>query len=203
MFLDELRSKHGHDRATLLLHTDPNDAEGANLHHVIELLSVKNNVLISNEHPDIPQMNELYNCIDVLVNISSNEGFGLPVLEAKMCAKPVITIKTGGLTRQVEDHETGEQYGVALEPDLRSLIGSQFTPYIWEDFVKHEALARAMLTVFEWGPEKRKYVGTRAMQHALRDYSKEHLIRTWDETLTKLVNDWRTNPKKRWERIEL
>jgi len=36
------------------------------------------------------QMSILYNCIDVYVTASSGEGFGLPVLEAMACGKPVI-----------------------------------------------------------------------------------------------------------------
>ena len=75
-------------------------------------------------------MSSLYGICDTIVNRSCNEGFGLGLLEAKMCGKPVIALKTGGMTRQAEDHETGFQYGIALEPEVKSLVGNQNVPYI-------------------------------------------------------------------------
>lgn len=131
-----------------------------------------------------------------------NEGFGLATLEAMMAGKPIIALKTGGLTRQVEDYRTGEQYGIALEPEVKTLVGNQMVPYIYEDFISHETLAKAFMTVYEWGPEKRAEVGRRAQAHAYRDYDIEQLIRDWDRTLTDLSENWRKN-YQRWTRIEL
>ena len=201
-FLTELESKHGHRKATLVMHTDPMDPEGPNLHHVIDMLHLKDNVVFSKDRVGFPEMNALYNFSDVVVNRSCNEGFGLGTLEAMMAARPIIALKTGGLTRQVEDHETGEQYGVALEPEVRTLVGNQMVPYIYEDFVSHETLAKAFMTVFDWGPEKRAEVGKRAMAHAHKDYDLPTLINDWDKSLTELGENWRRN-HKRWTRVEL
>jgi glycosyltransferase involved in cell wall biosynthesis len=132
------------------------------------------------------------------VNRSCNEGFGLSTLEAMMCAKPIIAIKTGGLTRQVEDLETGEQFGIGLNPDASSLVGNQLVPFIYEDYVTHEALANAFMEMYEWGPEKRKQVGQRALEHARKDYDINNVVKAWDDTLTKLVGTWQDN-RKTWE----
>lgn len=202
MFLDDLEKKHGHRNATLVMHTDPLDPEGPNLHHVIDMLHVRNNVVFSKDRIGFNEMNSLYNLADVLVNRSCNEGFGLSLLEAKMAAKPVIALKTGGMTRQVEDHETGEQYGVALEPEVRSLVGNQMVPYIYEDFVSHETVSKAFMTVFEWGPEKRAEVGKRALAHARKHYGVDSLVSEWDRTLTSTMQTWRST-HKRWHHIEL
>jgi L-malate glycosyltransferase len=43
------------------------------------------------------KMNDYYNMIDVLVNISQYESFGVSVIEAMSCGKPVIVSDTGGL----------------------------------------------------------------------------------------------------------
>ena len=131
-----------------------------------------------------------------------NEGFGLGLLEAKMCAKPVIAVKTGGMTRQVEDHITGEQYGIALEPEVKSLVGNQLVPYIYEDFVSHKTLTDAFLKMYEMPKEHREALGQRALLHTQRDYDLDRVISKWDETLTNCMQNWKTAYKK-WEHIEI
>lgn len=201
-FLNELESKHGHRKSTLVMHTDPMDPEGPNLHHVIDMLHLKDNVVFSKDRVGFPEMNALYNMSDVVVNRSCNEGFGLGTLEAMMAGRPIIALKTGGLTRQVEDYRTGEQYGIALEPDVKTLVGNQMVPYIYEDFISHETLSKAFTDIYEWGPEKRAEVGKRAMAHAHQDYDIGNLISEWDRTLTDLSDNWRKS-QQRWKRIEL
>jgi len=202
MFLDELERKHGHRKATLVLHADPMDPEGTNLYAVIDMLKIMDNVIFSNDRVDFNQMSQLYNICDVLINRSSNEGFGLSVLEAKMCGKPVIALKTGGLTRQVEDHETGEQYGIALEPEVKSMVGNLLVPYIYEDFVSNETVAKAYMTMYEMGPQRRAELGAKAREHCLKNYRMDHLISEWDRTLMHTIENWR-NDRKSWKHVEV
>lgn len=202
MFMNQLKAKHGHSKATLVMHTEPLDPEGPNLHHVVDMLKLNNDVIFSKNRIEFKDMNLLYNAVDTVVNRSCNEGFGLSTLEAMMCAKPIIAIKTGGLSRQVEDLETGEQYGISMEPDAKSLVGNQLVPYIYEDYVTHEHLANAFMEMYEWGPEKRKQVGQRALEHAKKDYDMNNIISAWDETLSKLIDTWKTE-RRTWEIKEI
>mgnify|MGYP001338710507 CR=1 FL=1 len=78
---------------------------------------------------------------DCTVCISDAEGFGLSANESLACGTPIIATKTGGLTRQVVDHRDGTENGFALEPDVRSMVGSQMVPYIYEDYVQNEKAA--------------------------------------------------------------
>jgi glycosyltransferase involved in cell wall biosynthesis len=144
----------------------------------------------------------LYNSCDVLVNRSSAEGFGLPVLEMKMCGKPVIALKTGGLTRQVECHETGEQFGVALEPEVKSLIGNHQVPFIYDDLVSNETVSKAYMTMYEMGHEKRVEIGRRARDHAIKNYSIDYMIETWDKTLMDTIENWQSR-RKPWHHVEI
>lgn len=203
MFLDELKKKHGHAKATLVMHTEPFDPEGPNLHAVVDALGVKDNVVFSNSRITFQEMNSLYNVFDTIVNRSTNEGFGLGMLEAKMCAKPVISIKTGGLTRQVEDHITGFQYGIGLDPDARSLVGNQMVPYIYEDFITHESLSNAFMKMYDIGPEERKNLGEKAREHANRDYDLDKMVTEWDRSLEGLIDGWKKNPARRWAHVEV
>lgn len=202
LFLEELKSKHGHDKATLVMHTDPLDPEGPNLHHTIDMLGVKENVVFSKDRIGFNEMNSLYNFSDAVINVSLNEGFGLSVLEAKMAGRPVIALKTGGLTRQVLDHETGEEYGVALTPEVKLLVGNQMVPYIYEDLVSHETIAKAIMKLYELGPEERDALGKRSHAHAKKNYDMSNLIKTWDESLTQLTKTWK-NKHERWKAVTL
>ena len=202
-FLDALQKKEGHKKATLIMHTDPLDAEGPNLYKVIDLLEIVDNVVFSTKRLNFPEMNVLHNIADISINKSCNEGFGLPTLEAMQTCKPIVTIKTGGLTRQVVDHETGEEFGVGLDPEVKTCTGNQICPYIFEDYVSNETFANALMKMYEMGPQKREEIGKRAREHALKDYNIDDLIQKWDSSLTQLITGWRTNERRKWSIEEL
>ena len=202
-FLDELQIKHGHQKATLVMHTEPLDPEGPNLYHVVNTLKINKNIIFSKDRIGFNEMGLLYNSFDTIVNRSCNEGFGLPTLEAMMCGKPIIVLKTGGLTRQVENQETGEQYGIGLDPEVKSLVGNQAVPYIYEDYISHKTLADSFMKMYEMGPAKRKELGALAMAHAHKDYNIDDTIKMWDETLTTSINKWKSNENKLWSHTEI
>ena len=202
IFLDELERKHGHRKATLLMHTDPRDPEGPNLLQVNETLGVEDSVFFFNKRVNFDEMRLLYNSFDTIVNRSCNEGFGLGTLEAMMCGKPIIALKTGGLTRQVEDHETGEQFGIGLDPEIKSLVGNQMVPYIYEDFISHKTLADAFMKMYQMGPENRRELGQKALAHAHKNYDMKNVVKLWDQTLEKTTTDWHSN-KKLWTHEEM
>lgn len=203
MFLDRLQAEKGHQNATLIMHTDPLDPEGANLHHVLGLTGLRGKVFFSNERAEWSDMCALYNAADVVLNRSCAEGFGLPILEGLMCGRPAIAIKTGGLTRQIVNHETGEQHGVALDPDVSPLVGNQMVPYIREDYVSDQKYADALWRMHETHKEERRALGLRAREYALREYSMKRLIGDWDDTLTKTIDAWKASPPRRWRQVAL
>lgn len=202
LFLDELEKKHGHRKATLLMHTDPRDPEGPNLLQVNETLGVEDSVFFFNKRVNFDEMRLLYNSFDTIVNRSCNEGFGLGTLEAMMCGKPIIALKTGGLTRQVEDHVTGEQFGIGLDPEIKSLVGNQMVPYIYEDFVSHRTVADAFMKMYEMGPVGRRDLGQKAMAHAHKNYDIKNVVQAWDKSLEKTMTDWHST-KKLWTHEEM
>jgi glycosyltransferase involved in cell wall biosynthesis len=196
LFLDELEKKHGHKKATLIMHTDPTDQEGPNLYTTMELLGIEENVFISSQRIEFEHMNILHNISDFCINISLNEGFGLTTLESMQCGNPIIALKTGGLTRQVVDHRDGSENGFALDPDCRSLVGSQMVPYIYEDYCTNENTAAALMKMYEAGPEGRQKLGQKSRDYVKSEFSIDTTIDLWDETLTQLINDWKNNREK-------
>lgn len=206
LFLDELESKHGHRKATLIMHTDPLDSQGSNLLKTSEMLGLQKSVFFSKERLGFDQICTLHNISDVCLNISMNEGFGLGTLEAMQCGKPIIALKTGGLTRQVVDHRDGSENGIALPVELRSLVGSQLVPYIYEDYVANSTVAKALLQMFEMGPEERQRLGRKALDYVRSEFNLQRTVDDWDQTLMKTVKTWkekRMDIYKPWEQITL
>jgi glycosyltransferase involved in cell wall biosynthesis len=200
MFVDDLEAKHGHRKAMLMLHTDPMDIEGPNLFETVKMLGIGDNVAFSTQHVEFENINMMHNISDFYVNISFNEGFGLGTLESMQVGNPIIAVKTGGQTRQVVNHSTGEANGVALDVDVRSLVGSQTVPYIFEDYASNENISKAFMEMFEFGPEGRKRIGDRAKAYVESDFNLKDTISEWDRTLGGLIKTWNKNKegRKQW-----
>ncbi|MES2133271.1 MAG: glycosyltransferase [Bacteroidota bacterium] len=97
------------------------------------------------------QIADYYNMLDVLVNISDYESFGVSVIEAMACEKPVIVTNTGGLKEIVENSNFGslvevgnieqtssEMQKYVLDRELTQRIGKQarekvVLKYNWND----------------------------------------------------------------------
>jgi glycosyltransferase involved in cell wall biosynthesis len=201
-FLDDLQKKEGHRNAVLIMHTDPNDMEGPNLLAVSDMLGLNENVWFSNDRLQFEQMNVMHNIADVTVNVAKNEGFGLSTLISLQVGKPIIALKTGGETRQVEDYRNGYQYGVAIEPAKRSLVGSQMVPYIFEDFCTERQLADAFMEIYSWTPEKKAEFREKAAEYLEHEFKYENMVQQWHETMLKCVEDFKANKEagknKRW-----
>ena len=147
-------------------------------------------------------MNVVHNIADCVLNISFAEGFGLSTLEAMQAGTPIIAAKTGGLTRQVVDHRDGTENGVALDIDVKTLVGSQSVPYIFEDYVSSENVANALMKLYEMSPEARIALGNKARAYVDSEFSYDKMISQWDESLTELLENWK-NRYTRWSIKEL
>ena len=96
----EFLDKIGHDKACLVMHTEPHDPNGQNLPHIIESLGLdKGQVVLSVAKVQPHQLSELYSMADCTINIADAEGFGLGTLESLACETPIIVTMTGGSVR--------------------------------------------------------------------------------------------------------
>lgn len=202
-FLEDLQATQGHKNAVLIMHTDPGDPEGPNLIAVTELLGIQQNVWFSTQKVDFIYMNILHNLVDCCVNIAKAEGFSLSSLSSLQVGKPVISLKTGGLTRQVIDWRDGSVHGVAIEPAERSLIGSQLVPFLYEDIVDKKALTEAFMTMHNMSQEDREKLGQKCVDYVDFEFNYDQMIQNWDRTLSETINTWRTNKPKQFQLIEL
>ena len=191
IFMDKLQEKHGHQKASLLLHTQPDDQEGPNLYAAAEMLGIEDSIIFSPDRVEFEKMNILHNISDCVVNISYAEGFGLSTLEAMKTGTPIIATKTGGLWRQVEDHRDGTHNGIALDVEFKSMVGSQNVPFIFEDYVSAETIANAFMEMYEMGPEERSRLGKKARDYVQSEFHLDTTIDLWHNTLTDLHNNWK------------
>tara|TARA_R110001592_G_scaffold339277_1_gene626910 strand:+ start:1217 stop:2482 length:1266 start_codon:yes stop_codon:yes gene_type:complete len=206
LFLDQIEKREGHRKATLIMHTEPTDQEGPNLFATAEELGIQNNVFFSRERLEFEKMNVLYNITDFCINISFAEGFGLSTLEAMMTGAPIIAAKTGGLTRQVVDHRTGRENGVALKIDLKTLVGSQNVPYIYEDYVTNKNTAYGLMKLYKmWKkkPQEYKKLRKKVLNYARTEFSLQKTVDLWDASMTSAINDFKENKKNAaWQIFE-
>jgi len=191
LFLDKLQNAKNHKKATLIMHTDPHDQEGPNLYKVAEHLGIVNNVFFSTQKLEFPQMNVLYNISDFCINVACAEGFGLSTLEAMQTGTPIIAQKTGGLTRQVVDHRDGSENGVAIDPDVRTLVGSQMVPYIYEDHVSDKSIMDALWKLYSLSDDEYDKLSKKVENYALSEFDLNDTIKIWHKTLSDTISNWK------------
>ena len=189
-FLDRV----GHDKATLLMHTDPHDGHGQNLIHIMEHLGLDNGeVYFSTAKMPFDKLAEVYNAVDCTINISDAEGFGLATLESLSCGVPIVVNMTGGLQEQVTDGENW--FGIGLEPSSKAVIGSQDVPYIYEDRISEDDFVDALVKMYEMSPEERAKLGAAGREHVLKNYNFETFNNDWIKTIDETIEkhgSWET-----------
>jgi len=183
-----------HDKAQLMMHTNPKDPHGQDLSQIIVHLGMTNReVLFSTNKVDLPIMSAFYNLADVTVNISDAEGFGLSTLESLSCGTPIIANMTGGLQEQIIGD--GGPFGVPLFPSSKAIIGSQNVPYIYEDRVNKDHFLSALDNLYDMGPEERNKLGQLGRQHVLKNYNFDEFEKRWIDFMLKVYEEegsWQT-----------
>jgi glycosyltransferase involved in cell wall biosynthesis len=76
------------------------------LKNLCSKLEVENDVEFTGKK-EYEKLEEYYNKLDIAVFLSKSESFGVAVLEASACEKPVVVSNVGGLPEVVEDNVTG------------------------------------------------------------------------------------------------
>ncbi|BAF71060.1 glycosyltransferase [Sulfurovum sp. NBC37-1] len=124
-----------------------------NLKKLTEKLDIQHKTIFTGKVPfsDVPKY---HNMLSVSVSVSNSESFGVAVIEASACAKPVIVSNVGGLPEVIEDGVTGiivpprnpEMTAKAIEklildPSFRTQMGDAGRTrvcklYNWKDNVK-------------------------------------------------------------------
>ena len=191
--------------AVLLMHTDPEEPIGTNIHDNLKQLGLdQGQVMLSPLKYPQEKMAMLYNAVDCTINISDAEGFGLSTLESLACSTPIIVNNTGGLSEQITDGKN--TFGVSIEPSTRTIIGSQQVPYIYQDRVSKEGFIHALNEIHEMTDKERTTLGTLGQQHFIKNYGNSVFRDSWEKLILDVHenhNSWGNRKHKNWEIIEL
>ena len=181
-FLDQV----GHDKATLVMHTEPNDPNGQDLEAIIDELELNDNqVLLSTHKIPAEKLASVYSAVDCTINISDAEGFGLSTLESLACETPIIVNMTGGLQEQVTDGE--EWFGFGINPISKAIIGSQEVPWIYEDRISKEDFLETMINFYHLNKSERTECGIKGRQHILKNYGFDSFCKQWVDIFDNVV----------------
>jgi glycosyltransferase involved in cell wall biosynthesis len=188
-FMDKLTEEQRKE-CVLIFHTAPIDENGTDLKAVHQAICPEYPVVFTYDkggHFDDLKMNYLFNSSDVVINIASNEGFGLATCEALTVGTPIIVNVTGGLQDQCgfkkEDgsylsaddyvelgsNHKGEykEHGEWVKPVFPSNIslqGSPQTPYIFDDRCQYQDAGEAIKYWYDKGPDERERCGELGME---------------------------------------
>jgi glycosyltransferase involved in cell wall biosynthesis len=185
-FVDQLPAEQ-RPRVALLMHTQAVDENGTDLRAVAKTLAPDCKIIFSEQKISAQELNAMYNVADVVVNIGSNEGWGLSSTEAILSGTPIVNNVTGGLQDQcgfVDENgewirfdgtfatnHTGKykkhgSWAKPVFPSNRSLQGSPMTPYIFDDRVNFEDVADAIRYWYQMSKLERDTRGLAGRQWA-------------------------------------
>jgi glycosyltransferase involved in cell wall biosynthesis len=160
-----------HDDAVLYLHTELNGAQqGTHLPSLLEDLGLdEGSVVVVDQYrylfePFPPEeMAAIYASMDVLLNASMGEGFGLTVLEAQACGVPAI------VTDFTAMHEVcGAGWRVGFDRHWTDQASWQARPHI-------EELVESLEACYALDAESRRELAAAAREHAL-DYDADRVL---------------------------
>lgn len=190
----ELIDKNGGNAANdaiLVMHGAPIDPNGTDLTAVVSELCSEYPVMFSDKILPGQGLNILYNAADVVVNMASNEGFGLGTAEALSAGTPIVVNVTGGLQDQCGfiNPKTGKyftaddyievktlhrkdewghlQHGEWVKPvwpSNISLQGSVPTPYIFDDRADFREIGHALYEWYKTPKEERVAAGKKGAE---------------------------------------
>lgn len=190
----EWLDKVGHDKAMLLMHTDPRDQHGQDLPYLINHLGLdRGQILLSTSKVSPEELANLYRVADYTINISDAEGFGLATLESLSCGTPIIVNMTGGLQEQVTNGK--DWFGFGIQPSSKAVIGSLQVPYIYEDRISQKDFSDTLTKALEIRPKNYKNMVTLGRQHVKENYSFDRFESEWVKIMDRVhekYGSWET-----------
>jgi len=202
----EWLDKVGHDKATLLMHTDAQDPHGQDLTHIIDTIGVSNGqVLLSTQKVRPEELAAIYNASDYTINISDAEGFGLATLESLSCGTPIIVNMTGGLQEQVTNGS--EWFGWGIQPASKVVIGSLQVPYIYEDRISQDDFEKILNKALKLPKTKYDKMAKAGMKHVQENYNFDNYENSWINLIDNAIEkhgSWDNRKNyNRWELNEI
>jgi glycosyltransferase involved in cell wall biosynthesis len=224
---NEFAKKYEDKKVCLFLHTQRRDDNGTDLDEVIKHNGHYGDYKFTDTKFSTEDLNLYYNSGDIILNIASNEGFGLASCEALRAGTPILVNVTGGLQDQcgfdldgetltAEDYvEIGslhdrrqwskyESLGhgswvYPVWPSNRSLQGSPQTPYIFDDRCDFMDVSEKLGHALQDGRDHLEKVGQEGHEWVITEskMSSEEMGVSFIEAIDGCFENW--TPRKRFE----
>ena len=224
---NEFAKQHEDKKVCLFLHTQRSDDNGTDLNEVIKHNGEYGDYKFTDTKFSTQELNLYYNSGDIILNIASNEGFGLASCEALRAGTPIVVNVTGGLQDQcgfdlegesltAEDYvEIGSlhdrrkwannellgwgNWAYAVWPSNRSLQGSPMTPFIFDDRCDFMDVAEKLGYAFRAGKDHLEKVGQEGHEWVVNEskMSSEEMGVSFIEAIDGCLENW--TPRKRFE----
>ena len=222
MFHDSLPKTNTPD-VRLVMKTQPIDENGTDLPAVIDAIcpDLVEKIIFHTDRLESAEMGLLYNSCDTVINIASNEGWGLSSTEGLMTGRTLINNVTGGLQDQCrfEDEDGnwiefndefasnhGKKYttsGVWVKPIFPAAVnlqGSIPTPYIFDDRCDVRDVVEAITYWYDKSPGERKECGLLGYAWACSaesNFTAENMCTRFRNSMDTVMQNWL--PPKRFE----
>lgn len=210
------------NKCLLLMHTNPTDKNGTDLHLVADTICPNYDIVFSSDRVEQQQLNQIYNVVDATINIASAEGFGLTTAESLMAGTPIIVNVTGGLQDQCGFNVDAESYieieslhdkeeskhlvkegewVIPVWPSASTIKGNHETPYIYDDFTNTSEVASAIKKMYNKTKKERKEMGKSGREYMIKNFSVDLMCEGITEGIEKTIKNFK--PKDRFEFIKL
>lgn len=215
LFYDSLPKINTPD-VRFVLHTQRVDENGTDLNAVIDVVcpDIAHLITFTDTRLSTEDLNTLYNCCDAVINIASNEGWGLSSTEALMTGRVLINNVTGGLQDQCrfedekgnwiefnEDFATNhagkyKKHGVWAKPVFPAAInlqGSIPTPYIFDDRCDIRDVADAIRYWWIMNEEDRVEAGLAGRKWAMSEeagLTAEQMCKRFTKAVENTLDNW-------------
>lgn len=203
-------------KVRFVLHTQLADENGTDLRAVVDHVcpEIQSNVIITDARLSTQDINILYNACDVVINIASNEGWGLSSTEGLMTGRVLINNVTGGLQDQCRftdengewisfNEDFGSNHGGKYQahgkwvypvfPAAINLQGSIPTPYIFDDRCDIRDVAKAIMYWYSTDAERRKECGLAGREWACSQeagFTAEMMCERFSKAVDNVLVNW-------------
>jgi len=161
-----------HRSARLLIKTDRAvSLDGIDLHRLAEQEGVSGSVRFITNMMTPANLARLYSAMDIFINLSEWEGFGIPVIEAMACGLPVVTHGIQGPGEILPYRET-----IAGGSTVREESGTRLLEADPQE-------TAGLLTALAEGPELRNRLGTAGRYEAESVYDVRIVLRKWEQLI--------------------
>ena len=198
----ETFSKWQKDKDDVLLFIHSPGADGGNsLEYALKMRYNNHKIIFSNANPAQQTdalINKFYNLMDVIINRSNAEGFGMPIAEAMLAETPAIAIDCPGPAGLITP-----ETGWLLPADVKSLFSNQITPYIQARYVRDSRFISALDEAY-YNKKMLKEKASKCRARILEEFSMKQMQQGFEAAMKRAIAGWKPYPEytlHRWPTI--